>query len=418
MLFYFTLFCIFYLLLVFYFLEISHQKKPTTHSLIVYVDSGLTPSEFEGTRRFREPQNQNPERAMDAECGAGSCLGWAARDPSGFLSPYRFSRRVVGGDDVSLRITHCGVCYADVAWTRNALHNSMYPLVPGHEIVGVVAEIGSNVKGFKVGDHVGVGTYVDSCRDCEYCNDFLEVHCSKGSIGTFNSIDIDGTVTKGGYSSYIVVHERYCFKIPDGYPLAMAAPLLCAGITVYTPMMRHKMNQPGKSLGVIGLGGLGHMAVKFGKAFGLKVTVFSTSESKREEALKRLGADGFVNSSDQQQMESLTKTLDFIIDTASGDHPFDPYLSLLKICGTMVLVGFPSEVKLHPGSINLGSRSLSGSLTGGTKDTQDMIEFCAANKIYPEIEIINIQYINEALERLIKKDVRYRFVIDIKNSLK
>nr|CAD1843549.1 unnamed protein product [Ananas comosus var. bracteatus] len=166
--------------------EKAYYPVPTRSSSL-----WTTPSEFEGTRRFREPQNIS---AMDAECGAGSCLGWAARDPSGFLSPYRFSRRVVGGDDVSLRITHCGVCYADVAWTRNALHNSIYPC---HEIVGVVTEIGSNVKGFKVGDHVGVGTYVDSCRDCEYCNDFLEVHCSKGSIGTFNSIDVDGTVTKG-----------------------------------------------------------------------------------------------------------------------------------------------------------------------------------------------------------------------------
>ncbi|KAG1354740.1 putative cinnamyl alcohol dehydrogenase 1 [Cocos nucifera] len=292
-----------------------------------------------------------------------------------------------------------------------------------HEIVGVVTEVGSNVKGFKVGDHAGVGTYVDSCGECEYCNDFVEVHCLKGSIFTFNGLDSDGTVTKGGYSSYIVVKERqvtcsqYCYRIPDGYPLDMAAPLLCAGITVYTPMMRHKMNQPGKSLGVIGLGGLGHMAVKFGKAFGLKVTVFSTSESKKEAALKLLGADKFVISSDKKQMESMTNSLDFIIDTASGDHPFDPYMSLLKVGGVLALVGFPSEVRLHPGSLSYGSRSIAGSLTGGTKETQAMLEFCAANKVYPEIELINIQYINEALERLVKRDVKYRFVIDIQNSL-
>lgn len=212
--------------------------------------------------------------------------------------------------------------------------------------------------------------------------------------------------------------DRYCYRIPDGYPLAMAAPLLCAGITVYTPMMRHKMNQPGKSLGVIGLGGLGHMAVKFGKAFGLKVTAFSTSESKKEAALKLLGADKFVISSDKKQMESMTNSLDFIIDTASGDHPFDPYMSLLKVGGVLVLVGFPSEVRLHPGSLSYGSRSIAGSLTGGTKETQAMLEFCAANKVYPEIELINIEYINEALERLVKRDVKYRFVIDIQNSLK
>nr|XP_029123044.1 probable cinnamyl alcohol dehydrogenase 1 [Elaeis guineensis] len=355
---------------------------------------------------------------MDTEIGSGDCLAWAARDASGILSPYRFNRRVVRSNDVRIEITHCGVCYADVHMTRNLHGDTKYPLVPGHEIVGVVTEVGSNVKGFKVGDHAGVGTYVNSCGECEYCNDFLEVHCSKGSIFTFNGLDSDGTITKGGYSSYIIVKERYCYMIPDGYPLAMAAPLLCAGITVYTPMMRHKMNQPGKSLGVIGLGGLGHMAVKFGKAFGLKVTVFSTSKSKKEEALKLLGADKFVISSDQQQMESMTKSLDFIVDTASGDHPFDPYMSLLKIGGVLVLVGFPSEVRLNPGSLNLGSRSISGSLTGGTKETQRMLEFCAANKVYPEIELINIQYINEAIERLINRDVKYRFVIDIKNSLK
>lgn len=352
---------------------------------------------------------------MDAE--SGDCLGWAARDTSGVLSPYRFNRRVVGDDDISLRITHCGVCYADVIWTRNKAGDSNYPLVPGHEIVGVVTGIGSNVERFKVGDHVGVGTYVNSCRDCQYCNEQLEVHCSKGVTFTFNAPDSDGTFTKGGYSSYIVVHDRYCYTIPDGYPLDKAAPLLCAGITVYTPMIRHKMNQPGKSLGVIGLGGLGHMAVKFGKAFGLKVTVFSTSASKKEEALKLLGADKFVISSDEKEMQSLANSLDFIVDTASGDHPFDPYMSLLKVRGVMALVGFPSEVKLQPGSLLYGSRTISGSMTGGTKDTQEMLDFCAANKVYPDIEVIQIQYINEALERLIKKDVKYRFVIDIENSL-
>ncbi|OVA19954.1 Alcohol dehydrogenase superfamily [Macleaya cordata] len=352
------------------------------------------------------------------------CQGWAARDPTGVLSPYKFSRRVLGSDDVSLTITHCGVCYADVVWTRNIIGDSKYPLVPGHEIVGIVTEVGSNIHRFKTGDHVGVGTYVNSCRDCEYCNDGIEVHCSKGAIFTFNSVDVDGTITKGGYSSYITYIDggchinRYCYKIPDNYPLASAAPLLCAGITVYSPMMRHKMNQAGKSLGVIGLGGLGHMAVKFGKAFGLHVTVFSTSISKKDEALNLLGADKFVISSDIQQMQDSAKSLDFIIDTASGDHPFDPYMALLKTYGVLVLVGFPSEVKINPASLNIGSKTISGSVTGGTKDTQEMIDFCAAHKIYPEIEVIPIQYINEALERLINRDVKYRFVIDIESSLK
>ncbi|KAJ4773404.1 cinnamyl-alcohol dehydrogenase [Rhynchospora pubera] len=355
---------------------------------------------------------------MESKEKKGNCLGWAARDPSGILSPYIFDRRQPRTDDVSIKILYCGVCYADVKWTRNKIGDSKYPLVPGHEIAGIVTAVGSDVTTFKAGDHVGVGTYVDSCRDCYYCSERREVYCDKRAISTFNAIDKDGTITKGGYSSHIVVHERYCHKIPDEYPLSSAAPLLCAGITVYTPMKRYNMNQPGKSLGVVGLGGLGHMAVKFGKAFGLNVTVISTSESKRDEALALLGADRFIISNDKDQMASAAKSLDFIIDTASGDHPFDPYLALLKFDGIMVLVGFPSEIKISPFLLNFGSRCIAGSITGGTKDRQEMIEFCAKNKIYPQIEMIPIEYINEALERLIKNDVKYRFVIDIGNTLK
>ncbi|XP_073132061.1 probable cinnamyl alcohol dehydrogenase 1 isoform X2 [Henckelia pumila] len=347
----------------------------------------------------------------------GECLGWAARDPSGFLSTYEFNRRSVGSDDVSISIMYCGICYADVAWTRNKLGTSKYPLVPGHEISGIVRVVGTNVQRFKVGDRVGVGTYVDSCRECEYSDDHLENYCSKGPVFTFDGVDSDGTITKGGYSSYIVVHERYCYNIPENYPLELAAPLLCAGITVCSPMMRHNMNQAGKSLGIIGLGGLGHLAVKFGKAFGLKVTVFSTSISKKEESLNVLGADHFVISSDQEAMAALTKSLDFIINTASGDISFDSYLQLLKTTGVLVLVG-SSEVKFSPMHLAPAARSVTGSLTGGTKETQEMLNFCATNKIYPDNELIPIQYVNDALERLIKKDVTYRFVIDVANSLK
>ncbi|KAL8168140.1 hypothetical protein V2J09_009639 [Rumex salicifolius] len=346
-----------------------------------------------------------------------NCIGWAARDESGFLSPYEFSRRSVGSDDVSIKITHCGVCYADVVWTRNRFGDAKYPLVPGHEIVGVVKEVGSNVDGFKVGDSVGVGTFVDSCRECEYCNQRMENCCSKGALHTFNGVDVDGSITKGGYSTSIVAHQRYCYKIPENYPMELAAPLLCAGITVYAPMKRHKMDQPGKSLGVIGLGGLGHMAVKFGKAFGLHVTVLSTSVSKRDEALALLGADRFLISSDEEQMKAASKSLDFIIDTASGDHLFDPYMALLKVGGVFVLVGAPSEVKLSPMSLFMGMKTLAGSSIGGTKETKEMLEFCAANGVYPNIEVVPIQYANEALERMINKDVKYRFVIDIANSL-
>lgn len=355
---------------------------------------------------------------MTSDAGNENCLGWAARDSSGFLSPYKFDRRDVGVDDVSITITHCGVCYADVAWTRNKQGHSKYPLVPGHEIVGIVQEVGSNVQHFKAGDHIGVGTYVNSCKECEYCDDGREVQCSKGVVLTFDGIDADGSVTKGGYSSYIVVHERYCYRIPENYPMASAAPLLCAGITVWSPMMRHNMNQPGKSLGVIGLGGLGHLAVKFGKSFGLTVTVFSTSPSKRDEALNLLGADNFIISSNNDEMKGMEKSLDFLINTASADIPFDLYLSLLKSEGVLSLVGFPSEVKFHPASLILGMRSISGSITGGTKQTQEMLDYCAAHEIYPNIDIVPIQYANEALERLIKKDVKYRFVIDIASSLK
>ncbi|PWA97323.1 cinnamyl-alcohol dehydrogenase [Artemisia annua] len=355
---------------------------------------------------------------MTSDAGNENCLGWAARDPSGFLSPYKFNRRNVGVDDVSITITHCGVCYADVAWTRNKQGHSKYPLVPGHEIVGIVKEVGSNVQRFKAGDHIGVGTYVNSCRECEYCDDRREVQCSKGAVLTFDGIDTDGTVTKEGYSSYIVVHERYCYRIPENYPSASAAPLLCAGITVWSPMMRHNMNQPGKSLGVIGLGGLGHLAVKFGKSFGLKVTVFSTSPSKKDEALNLLGADNFIISSNNDEMKAMEKSLDFLINTASADIPFDLYLSLLKSEGVLSMVGFPSEVKFNPASLILGMRSISGSITGGTKQTQEMLDYCASHEIYPNIDIVPIQYANEALERLIKKDVKYRFVIDIASSLK
>ncbi|CAI9101700.1 OLC1v1039089C1 [Oldenlandia corymbosa var. corymbosa] len=355
---------------------------------------------------------------MASQTAKEDCKGYAARDPSGVLSPYTFSRRDVREDDVLLDIAYCGVCYADVIWSRNFMGHSKYPLVPGHEITGYVKKVGSKVTKFKPGDRVGVGTYVNSCKECEYCNDKQENYCVKGQIFTYDGIDSDGTVTKGGYSSYIVVGERFCYTIPESYPMELAAPLLCAGITVYSPMMRHNMKRPGKSLGVIGLGGLGHLAVKFGKAFGLKVTVFSTSESKKEEAMTHLGADNFVISSDEQQMNALTKSLDFVLNTASGNIPCDPYLKTLKTGGVLAMVGFPREINISPVALIPEARTITGSVTGGTKQTQEMLEFCAEHKVYPEIEIVPIDYCNEALERMIKKDVKYRFVIDVANSLK
>ncbi|KAL3741679.1 hypothetical protein ACJRO7_017188 [Eucalyptus globulus] len=307
---------------------------------------------------------------------SNNCHGWAARDDTGLLSPYEFERRSVGGNDVSVKITHCGICYADVACTRNKRNNTVYPVVPGHEIVGIVKEVGDEVSKFKVGDHVGVRPFVDSCRECAYCDVGHEEHCSKTTL-TINGTCKDGTISKGGYSSFIVVH--------DGSTFAMC------GITVYNPMIHHKMNQPGKSLGVVGLGGLGHMAVKFGKAFGLNVTVFSTSIYKKDDALNMLKADKFVLSSDKEQMAALAHSLDFIVDAASGNHPVDLYMSLLKPEGVLALVGLPSEkIELSPLSLLMGARSISGSAVGGTKRTQEMIEFCAKHEIYPEIEVIPI----------------------------
>ncbi|XP_010247417.1 PREDICTED: probable cinnamyl alcohol dehydrogenase 1 [Nelumbo nucifera] len=264
------------------------------------------------------------------------------------------------------------------------------------------------------GVSVGPGTVIPGLGAAEEVGHKADMDWASEEMMSFNDHLYDGRYDQCHWCYF----NRYCYRIPDDYPLASAAPLLCAGITVYSPMMRHKMNQPGKSLGVIGLGGLGHMAVKFGKAFGLHVTVFSTSMSKKEEALNLLKANKFVLSSDPEQMQAAGKSLDFIIDTASGDHPFDPYMSLLKTYGVLVLVGFPSEVKFYPASLNIGMKTVSGSVTGGTRETQEMINFCAAHKVYPEIEVIPIQYVNEALERVIKRDVKYRFVIDIENTMK
>ncbi|XP_011020397.1 PREDICTED: probable cinnamyl alcohol dehydrogenase 1 [Populus euphratica] len=332
------------------------------------------------------------------------CLGWEASDASGVLSPYHFKRRSISADDISVKITYCGTCYGDVIYTRNKHEDSKYPVVPSHEIAGILQEVGSNVQRFKIGDPVGVETYINSCRNCDECNEGLEVQCPNGMVPIINAVDVDGTITKGG-SSFIVVIERYCYKIPENYPLALAAPLLCSGITVYTPMIHYKMNQPGKSPGVIGLGGLGHMAVDFGKAFGVD---FSTSISKKEEALNVLGADKFVVSTDEEEMKALSRTLNFIIDSASGDHPFDPYMSLLQTNGLFVMVCYPKEVKLDPLSLFTGMRLITGSFTGGTKLTQEMSDFCAANKIYPEIEVMPIEYAYEAFERMLKGDVKYR----------
>jgi cinnamyl-alcohol dehydrogenase len=319
---------------------------------------------------------------------------------------------------VRFKVLFCGICHTDLHFAKNDWGFSVYPLVPGHEIVGEVTEIGSGVTKVKLGDKVGVGCFVGSCRTCEDCSNDLENYCPKGVI-TYPGQYSDGTPTYGGYSDDFVVDEHFAIRIPENYSLAGAAPLLCAGITVYSPMKYFDLVKPGAHIGIVGLGGLGHVAVKFAKAFGLKVTVISTSPSKKDEALRVLGADDFIVSKDEEQMKAAKSTLDSIIDTVSANHPILPLLELLKNHGKLIIVGVPSkplEVPLFP--MLLGRKMIAASGAGGIAETQEMIDFAAKHNITSDIEIIPIDYVNTAMERLSKGDIKYRFVIDIANSLK
>ncbi|KAJ1698060.1 hypothetical protein LUZ63_006572 [Rhynchospora breviuscula] len=346
-------------------------------------------------------------------------FGLAAHDSSGVLSSFAFSRRNNRDDDVTIKILYCGICHTDLHNIKNEWKNTIYPIVPGHEIVGEVSEVGSKVERFKVGDKVGVGCLVGSCRSCAGCTTGFENYCPL-PILTYNSKDPeDGTVTYGGYSDMIVVNQDFVISMPENLPLDKAAPLLCAGITVYAPMKYHGLNVPGKHLGVVGLGGLGHVAVKFGKAFGMKVTVISSSPSKEKEAIERLGADAFLVSSNPEQMKAAIFSMDGIIDTVSASHSVPPLLALLKPNGKMIMVGLPEKPMEIPAfSLVLGAKMLAGSCIGGLKDTQEMIDFAGKHNLTADIELISADYVNKAIERLIKADVKYRFVIDIANTLK
>uniref|UniRef100_A0A0E0FI37 cinnamyl-alcohol dehydrogenase n=1 Tax=Oryza nivara TaxID=4536 RepID=A0A0E0FI37_ORYNI len=358
-----------------------------------------------------------PTAASAAAGEEQQAVGLAARDSSGHLSHFAISRRSTGDDDVAIKILFCGICHSDLHCIKNEWKHSIYPLVPGHEIAGVVTEVGKNVTRFKAGDRVGVGCMVNSCRSCESCNNGFENHCPEG-VFTYNSVDKDGTVTYGGYSSMVVVHERFVVMFPEAMPLDVGAPLLCAGITVYTPMKYHGLNAPGKHVGVLGLGGLGHVAVKFARAFGMKVTVISSSPGKKREALERLGADAFVVSSSAEEMEAARSTMDGVINTVSANTPMAPYLALLKPNGKMILVGLPENpLEVPPFSLVHGNRTLAGSNIGGMADTQEMIELAAKHGVTADIEVIGADYVNTAMERLAKADVRYRFVIDVGNTL-
>ncbi|XP_020573302.1 LOW QUALITY PROTEIN: probable mannitol dehydrogenase [Phalaenopsis equestris] len=361
---------------------------------------------------------QNGGKVATTEEDRRKVFGLAARDSSGVLSPFHFYNRKNGEDDVTIKILYCGICHSDLHQVKNEWKNTVYPSLPGHEIVGLVTEVGNNVGKFKIGDKVGVGCLVGSCHSCENCIQNQENYCSK-LILTYNSIDTDGTITYGGYSDKIVVNQHFVVKLPENLAMDKVAPLLCAGITVYNSMKSLGLNEAGKHLGVVGLGGLGHIAVKFGKAFGMKVTVISSSMKKREEAIKQLGADDFLISSDPQHMQGAIGTMDGIINTVSAKHNLVPLIALLKTKGKLAMVGAPEHpLELHVAPLLFGGKTITGSLIGGMKDTQEMIDFAGEHNITAEIELIGADYVtNEAMKRLAKADVRYRFVIDIGNTL-
>ncbi|MEA1675116.1 NAD(P)-dependent alcohol dehydrogenase [Nitrospirillum sp. BR 11163] len=340
-------------------------------------------------------------------------LGYAAYKAKDALAPFTFERRDPRDHDVVIETKYCGICHSDVHQARDEWGGSVFPMVPGHEIVGVVTEVGAGVTKFKVGDRVGVGCFVDSCRTCEYCRQGLEQYCTQGITATYNGYERDGTtLSQGGYSSAIVVDENYVLRVPDKLPLDAAAPLLCAGITLYSPLVHWKAG-PGKKVAIIGLGGLGHMGVKLAHAMGAEVTVLSQSLRKQDDG-KRLGADHFYATSDKETFKKLAGTFDLIINTVSAPMDWNAYLGLLKVDGTMVVVGIPEgEVPVGAFSLVIGRRSLAGSMIGGIQETQEMLDFCGKHGIVSDIETIAINQVNEAYERVVASDVRYRFVIDL-----
>ncbi|MDX1901216.1 MAG: NAD(P)-dependent alcohol dehydrogenase [Gammaproteobacteria bacterium] len=338
---------------------------------------------------------------------------YAAKSATTPLQPFSFERRVPKDHDVLIKILYCGICHSDIHQARNEWKGTNYPIVPGHEIVGKVVQVGAKVKKFKMNDTVGVGCFVDSCRTCESCHADEQQFCEKHLVPTYNGTEMDEvTPTFGGYSSQIVVDENYVLSISPKLDLAATAPLLCAGITTYSPLKRYKVG-PGKKVAIVGLGGLGHMGVKLAASMGADVSVLSTSPAKEKDA-RRLGAHHFYLTKDPQQLANLANTFDFILDAVSAPHDIDSYLKLLKNGGTLVLVGAPEKpLQIEASTFIRGRRQLAGSLIGGIRETQEMLDYCAEKNITSDIEIIPIENINEAYERTIKSDVRYRFVIDM-----
>ena len=339
--------------------------------------------------------------------------GYAAQSATSPITPFSFERRTPGAHDIHLEISHCGVCHTDIHMSRNEWGGSLYPMVPGHEIIGTVKGVGSAVIKFLPGERVGVGCFIDSCRTCPSCNEGLENYCENHFTGTYNSLARDGvTPNYGGYSNQIVVDERFVLKVSNKLDPAAAAPLLCAGITTYSPL-RHWNVGPGQKVGVVGLGGLGHMALKFAHSFGAHVTCFTTSAGKIADA-KRLGADEVILSSSPEEMEKAAGTFNFILDTVSAPHDLGAYINLLQRDGVMCLVGVPPETAaVHAHSLVMGRKKLAGSLVGGLPETQEMLDYCAEHGITSDVEVIPMAKINEAYDRMLKSDVKYRFVIDM-----
>lgn len=338
--------------------------------------------------------------------------GYAALTAKAALQPFSLERREVGVHDVLIKITHCGICHSDIHQARDEWGGSLFPMVPGHEIIGTITQVGKSVRAFRIGETVGVGCFVDSCRKCGACREGSEQYCEAGMVLTYNGRDKNGQVTQGGYSTQIVVDENYVLRIPQTLPPTGAAPLLCAGITTYSPLRHWGVGRYHK-LAVVGLGGLGHMAVKIAKALGTEVTVLSTSERKRTDA-ERLGAADFGVSAQPQTFTRLQRRFDFVLDTVSAPHDYNVYVNLLKTDGTMILVGAPDKpTLLEPFPLILHRRRIAGSVIGGIRETQEMLNFCAEHRIESDVEVIPIQQVNEAYERVLRGDVRFRFVIDL-----
>ncbi len=339
--------------------------------------------------------------------------GYSASVAKAPLTPFKFQRREVGPHDVLIDILYCGVCHSDVHQVRNEWGGSKYPMVPGHEIVGKVSVVGQHVKKFKIGDFAGIGCLVDSCRNCDSCKEGAEQYCEVHRVGTYNSVEMDlKTPTYGGYSNNIVVDEKYTLKISGKLSLERVAPLLCAGITTYSPLKQWKITK-GHRVAVVGLGGLGHMAVKIAASMGAEVTVLSTSPSKEADA-KELGAHKFVVTKNPEAFAGIQNYFDFIINTVSAPLDINAYLKLLRLDGTMVLLGVPPEAsQVHAYNLIFKRRRLTGSFIGGIEETQEMLDYCAEHNIMSDVEVIAMKDINEAYERMIKGDVHYRFVIDM-----